>query len=109
MRRRSFSIKWHVAILGVLIFAPLLAVQGILSYRIASSEREALENSVTALAREISDVIDRDLRAAQSTLLALGTAFHVFDALQGVAFQTLRGYKVATAPMAYAPGAPAAT
>ena len=77
MRRRSFSIKWHVAILGVLIFAPLLAVQGILSYRIASSEREALENSVTALAREISDVIDRDLRAAQSTLLALGTSPHL--------------------------------
>jgi MATE family multidrug resistance protein len=32
-------------------------------------------------------------------LIAWGTAFHLFDALQGVAFQTLRGYKVATAPM----------
>ncbi len=32
-------------------------------------------------------------------LLALGTTFHVFDAMQGVSFQTLRGYKVATAPM----------
>jgi two-component sensor histidine kinase len=74
VRRRSFSIKWHVAILGVLIFAPLITVQAILSYRIASSERETLENSVAAMAREISDVIDRDLRAAQSTLLALGTS-----------------------------------
>lgn len=34
-----------------------------------------------------------------AALIVWGTAFHLFDALQGVAFQTLRGYKVATAPM----------
>jgi MATE family multidrug resistance protein len=32
-------------------------------------------------------------------LLALGASFHVFDAVQGICFQLLRGYKIATAPM----------
>jgi MATE family multidrug resistance protein len=32
-------------------------------------------------------------------LIVWGAAFHLFDALQGVAFQTLRGYKVAHLPM----------
>jgi MATE family multidrug resistance protein len=42
-----------------------------------------------------------DANVAQTALvlITLGTTFHLFDALQGVAFQTLRGYKVATAPM----------
>ncbi|MGE5336828.1 MAG: MATE family efflux transporter [Gemmatimonadota bacterium] len=42
---------------------------------------------------------DPEVARIALALLAFGTAFHVFDALQGVAFQTLRGYKVATAPM----------
>lgn len=49
----------------------------------------------------IVDLYTREPAVARiaATLLTLGIAFHVFDALQGVAFQTLRGYKVATAPM----------
>jgi len=54
------------------------------------------------LAREsIVGIYTRDagVAAVALTLLAWGVAFHVFDALQGVAFQTLRGYKIALAPM----------
>jgi MATE family multidrug resistance protein len=49
----------------------------------------------------IVDFYTRDPAVAHiaAVLIAWGTAFHLFDALQGVAFQTLRGYKVATAPM----------
>jgi MATE family multidrug resistance protein len=59
-------------------------------------------STVVWLAREpIVDFYTRDPVVAKiaAVLIVWGTAFHLFDALQGVAFQTLRGYKVATAPM----------
>ena len=43
--------------------------------------------------------VEAEVAGIAAMLLALGTAFHLFDALQGAAFQTLRGYKVATVPM----------
>src|SRR4249919_2039662 len=77
VRRRSFSIRWHVAIVGLLVVAPLLLVEGILLQRIAKSERETMEQSATSLAREVRDTIDRDLQAGKSALLALGTSPHL--------------------------------
>lgn len=49
----------------------------------------------------IVDFYTRDpvVATIAAALIAWGTGFHLFDALQGVAFQTLRGYKAATAPM----------
>jgi two-component sensor histidine kinase len=77
VRRRSFSIRWHVAIVGLRVVAPLLLVEGILLQRIAKSERETMEQSATSLAREVRDTIDRDLQAGKSALLALGTSPHL--------------------------------
>ena len=74
MRRRSFSIKWHVAIVGLLVVTPLLLVEAILLQRIAKSERDTLEQSATSLAREVRDTLDRELQAGKSALLALGTS-----------------------------------
>jgi MATE family multidrug resistance protein len=49
----------------------------------------------------IANVYARDPQVVRIAvaLLALGAAFHLFDALQGISFQILRGYKIATAPM----------
>jgi two-component sensor histidine kinase len=77
VRRKSLSIKWHVAIVGLLVVAPLLLVEGILLQRIAKSERETLERSATLLAREVRDTVDRELQAGKSALLALGTSPHL--------------------------------
>jgi len=74
VRRRSFSIKWHVAIVGLLVVTPLLLVEAILLQRIAKSERDTLEQSATSLAREVRDILDRELQAGKSALLALGTS-----------------------------------
>jgi two-component sensor histidine kinase len=74
VRRRSFSIKWHVAIVGLLVVTPLLLVEAILLQRIAESERDTLERSATSLAREVRDSIDRELQAGTSALLALATS-----------------------------------
>jgi len=74
VRRRSFSIKWHVAIVGLLVVTPLLLVEAILLQRIAKSERDTLEQSATSLAREVRDTLDRELQAGKSALLALGTS-----------------------------------
>jgi sensor histidine kinase regulating citrate/malate metabolism len=59
-----------VAIVGLLVVAPLLLVEGVLLQRIAKSERETMEQSATSLAREVRDTIDRDLQAGKSALLA---------------------------------------
>jgi len=60
-----------------------------------------LSTTVWLARAPIVDLYTRDPAVVRiaAVLIAWGTAFHLFDALQGVAFQTLRGYKVATAPM----------
>jgi hypothetical protein len=74
VRRRSFSIKWHVAIVGLLVVTPLLLTEAILLQRIAKSERDTLEQSATSLAREVRDTLDRELQAGKAALLALATS-----------------------------------
>ena len=79
LARRAARRGWRFAMMLALLFAAALAFG-----------RDIIVAAYTSNA---------EVAALATSLLLVGALFHLFDAMQGVAGFTLRGYKIAIAPM----------
>jgi two-component sensor histidine kinase len=74
MRYRSFPIRWHLAIYGILIVCPLLIVGVLVAQRYTGMERDNLQRQAHALVREVTESIDQLIERHKAALHALSTA-----------------------------------
>jgi two-component sensor histidine kinase len=74
MRYRSFPIRWHLAVYGILIVCPLLIVGVLVAQRYAGVERDNLQRQAHTLVREVTESIDQSIERHKAALQALSTA-----------------------------------
>jgi two-component sensor histidine kinase len=94
VHRRSSSIRLHLAVFGLLVALPLIAVGALGSRRVAESERVNIERTARNLPRDLAATIERELEGAKAALLALGTSPHLDSAnFEGLHAQARRVVK----------------
>jgi two-component sensor histidine kinase len=96
VHRRSSSIRLHLAVFGLLVILPLIAVGAFVSQRIAAYERVNLERTVRNLPRDLADAVDRELEGAKAALFALATSPYLdatnFEGLYGQAQRVVKSF-----------------
>ncbi len=73
-RPAGWSIQAHFLLYSSALLIPALIFSGLMILRSASLERAAMESDITEVAREVATAIDRELAAAKTTLIALGSS-----------------------------------
>ena len=74
MRARGRSLRWQLLTLCFGILLPTLLFVGVLLWRVATSERNRVEEQATALARDLAVTFDREVDGVLATMQALGTS-----------------------------------
>jgi two-component sensor histidine kinase len=78
----ALPIKWHMAIFGLLVACPLVAVEAVFLRQIAQTESLRLEEGATQVAADVGGQVDKLMRSGELALQALATSLHLtaFDA-----------------------------
>ena len=58
---RSYSLRWHLTVFGIVVLLPVAALATLLLLRTASLERAHLEARVLHTAEDIARAVDREL------------------------------------------------